>query len=125
MMILTNEMYKLKVRPRSALQTLAQLLMPFAPHLSEEIWDRLGGKGFVSLAPWPKFDESLVIDAKVTMGVQINGKMRGKIQIDKNADEKTAVNLAKRVTSVANAIKDKKISKVIYKPGRILNLIIN
>lgn len=124
MMILVNEMYKLDIRPLHVLKTLAQLLMPMAPHFAEEVWSKLGGEGFVSLAPWPSFDPELAKDDVISMGVQVNGKHRGEIRISLDADEATAVGLATEVASVQAALSGKKIDKVIYKAGRILNLII-
>lgn len=74
MMILVNEIYKANVRPKKVLKTLAQLMMPFAPHIAEEIWEKLGEPGLVSLAKWPEFDPALCQDDVITMGVQVNGK---------------------------------------------------
>ncbi len=123
MMIFVNELYKAEIKPQSALKTLAQLLMPFAPHLAEELWEKLGGQGLVSLAPWPQYKQELVKDDTVTMAVQVLGKTRGTIDIPLAATEEQAMTLALAVTSVSSAIGDKKIEKVIYKAGRILNLI--
>ncbi len=124
MMILVNDLQKSEKRPKFILKTLAQLMAPFGPHIAEEVWDMLGGEGLVSVAPWPKFDPKWVVDESVTMGVQVNGKMRGKINIAVDADEAQAVALARAVSAVQNAMNDKGIVKVIYKPGRILNLIV-
>jgi len=124
MMIFVNELYKHKESPKTALMTLAQLMMPFAPHLAEEIWQKLGGQGLVSLAPWPKFDPQLCKDDTVTMAVQVNGKTRGTIEIAPNAAETLAVEEAQKVSSVSAAIDGKPIAKVIYKAGKILNLIV-
>jgi leucyl-tRNA synthetase len=123
MMIFTNELYKTGDRNKEALKNLAQLLMPFAPHIAEELWQKLGGQGLVSLAPWPKYDLSLTIDDQITLGVQVNGKMRGTIDVAPDADESTAVGLALKITSVQNALGEKPPVKVIYKAGKILNLI--
>ena len=124
LMILVNELYKQNEKPRTTLLTLAQLMMPIAPHFAEEIWERLGGRGFVSLAPWPSFDPKLVIDETVEMGVQVNGKMRGTIRIAPTATEAVALAEAQKVSSVLTAIGGKSVAKVIYKAGKILNLIV-
>lgn len=124
MMILVNELYKQKTRPRSVLKTLLQILMPFAPHISEELWSKLGGEGFVSLSTWPSYDESLTKDNIVTMGVQVNGKMRGTIEVSMDTPEKKAVLMAKALKPVTKTIGDKSIVKTIYKAGRILNFIV-
>lgn len=124
MMILVNEFYRAEIKPKAALKTLAQLVMPFAPHIAEEIWEKLGGEGFVSLAAWPKYNPDLVQDDVVVTAVQVLGKTRGTIEISLKATEEEAVNLALAVGTVKSAIGEKKIEKVIYKPGKILNLII-
>jgi len=124
MMILVNDVYKANVKPKALLKPLTQLLMPYAPHLAEELWEKMGGEGFVSLAPWPKYDNKLVADDTVTMGVQVNGKMRGTIEIPVDASEEVATAAAKLVANVAAALGDKQPDKVIYKAGKILNLIV-
>jgi leucyl-tRNA synthetase len=124
MMILVNEAYKLNEKPIELLKTLSQLMMPFAPHLAEEIWSRLGGQGLVSLAPWPKYDPALVIDDEATMGVQVNGKMRGTILISLKATEAEAIALALAVPTVTQAMQNQSPKKVIYKAGKILNIIV-
>ncbi|NQZ00328.1 MAG: leucine--tRNA ligase, partial [Bdellovibrionales bacterium] len=123
MMILVNELYKLKVKPRPIVKGLLQLMAPFGPHIAEEIWSRMGEEGFVSLAKWPEYDPAKVVDNVVTMGVQVSGKMRGKIEIAVDAEETEAVEMAKAIPAVQNALADKNIVKVIYKAGKILNLI--
>ncbi len=124
MMILVNEAYKENSRARTLILTLSQLLMPFAPHIAEEIWSVCGGNGLVSLAPWPKYDNSLVIDDLINLGVQINGKTRGTIEVSPTADEVTAVNAVKASPGLAKHIESKAIAKVIYKAGKILNIIV-
>lgn len=124
MMIFVNELYKAELKPKKELMGLAQLLMPFAPHISEEIWSVLGGEGLVSLASWPVFDPTMVVDNVVTMAVQVLGKTRGTVEIAIDANEAEAVNAALLVSTVNSAVGEKKIEKVIYKPGKILNLIV-
>lgn len=124
MMIFVNELYKAERKPHSALKVLAQLMMPLAPHIAEEIWEKLGGVGLVSLAPWPKYKPELVIDNVVTMAVQVLGKTRGTIEISLDASQEDAVKAAQEVPSVLSALSGKSIDKVIYKPGKILNLIV-
>jgi leucyl-tRNA synthetase len=123
MMILVNEMYRLNAKPRSTVKPLIQLLAPFAPHIAEELWEKIGEKDFVSLAPWPKYDSDYLVDDIVTMAVQVNGKTRGTVELAPDADESTAVAKAQELQSVKNVLAGKTIAKVIYKPGKILNLI--
>ncbi len=124
MMILVNELYKANVKPKAVLKPLVQLLMPFAPHMAEELWEKMGGEGFVSLAPWPKYDNKLVADDTVTIGVQVNGKMRGTIETAVDASEADALAAAYKVETVAAVLAGKAPDKVIYKAGKILNLIV-
>jgi len=124
MMILVNELYKTECRSELALKPLVQILAPFAPHLAEELWEKMRGEGLCSLAPWPKYDRNLVADDTVTIGVQVNGKMRGTIEIGVAASEEEAVAAAKDVAGVAAVLAGKNPDKVIYKAGKILNLIV-
>ncbi len=123
MMILVNELYRTETRPKSVLKTLSQLLMPFAPHIAEEIWSLLGGEGLVSLSTWPTFDAALVVDDTIQMGVQVNGKTRGTVSLAIDATEAEAVKAAQEINTVQNALSGLSLVKVIYKPGKILNLI--
>ncbi len=123
MMIFVNDLYKHECKSKKALLPLAQLLQPFAPHLAEQIWYHLGGNGLVVTAPWPQYEPQLCIDETITMGVQVNGKMRGTIELSLTTDEKTAVLEALKVATVASALAGKQPTKVIYKAGKILNLI--
>jgi leucyl-tRNA synthetase len=123
-MIFVNELNKHNCHSKKALMPLVQLLMPFAPHLAEELWEKMGGTGLVSLATWPAFKPELCVDNVITLGVQVNGKMRGTIEIAPDADEQTAISLAMEVSTVQNALASQKPKKVIYKAGKILNLIL-
>ena len=120
---LLSDLYKANIKPKCALKPLAQMLAPFAPHVAEELWEKLGGEGLVAIAPWPKYDEKYLVDSEVTLGVQVMGKMRGTITIAPDAPEAEALEKAKEVASVQNALAGKNLSRVIYKPGKILNLI--
>ena len=124
MMILANHLVRLAQVPAPAARLLAQIVSPFAPHLGEELWERLGGKGTLAYEPWPAFDPALVKDEVVEIGVQINGKARASIQIPADADEATAKGIALADAKVQDLTAGKTIKKVIYVKGRILNLIV-
>jgi leucyl-tRNA synthetase len=124
LMILVNEIYSQGARPATVLKPLVQLLAPLAPHTAEELWERLGGQGFVSLAPWPAYDPALVTDDTLQMGVQVNGKTRSSIEIAVDADQEAAMAAALAQNAIKNATDGKTIAKVIYKPGKILNIIV-
>jgi leucyl-tRNA synthetase, eubacterial and mitochondrial family len=124
MMILVNELYRTECRSEKALKPLVQILAPFAPHMAEELWEKMKGEGLCTLAPWPKYDSTLCADDTVTIGVQVNGKMRGTIEIGIAASEEEAMKAAKEVAGVAAVLGDKNPDKVIYKAGKILNIIV-
>ncbi len=123
--IATRDLAALNETNWAVLEPLAQLLGPFAPHLAEELWEKgLGKKGGISKAPWPVWEARYVIDDTIKMGVQVNGKTHGEIEIAPDADEATAVAAARKDPGVIRNIGDKPIKRVIYKAGRILNLIV-
>ena len=99
------------------------MLQPFAPHVAEELWEKLGEASLIATAPWPKYENKYLIDSEITLGVQVMGKMRGTITIAPDASEELALEKAKEVVAVKNAIEGKNLARVIYKPGKILNLI--
>ncbi len=124
MMILVNEMYKHECKSKKVLLPLAQLLQPFAPHTAEELWSVLGGEGLVVTAAWPQFKPELCTDNMITLGVQVNGKMRGTVHISIETNEADAIKAALEIPTVSSALAGKAPTKVIYKAGKILNLII-
>ena len=124
LMILVNEIYKENIKHESLMKTISQLLMPFAPHIAEEIWQSLGGVGLVSLEKWPEYDEAKTISEEVSIGVQVNGKLKGSLVLSHSTTEEQALQKALDISGVKKTIEDKKIIKLIYKPGKILNIII-
>eukprot|EP01041_Mallomonas_annulata_P009860 gene9860-20507_t len=125
MMIYTNTLLALtEPAPRDALETLILLLSPFAPHVAEECWSILGHKQSLAYHPWPIYDENLCEDTIAIVAIQINGKMRGKMEIDKTMVEKDALAEALQQSSVSKFTDGVEIKKVIYVPGRIINIIV-
>ncbi len=125
LMILTNHLAGLEACPRDAARSLALIVSPFAPHLGEELWSRLGGADSLAYEPWPVFDPRLVSDDEVEIGVQVNGKVRGRITLAKDATEAAALERARSEKNVEAFLTGKAIRKVIYKPGFILNIIVD
>ena len=123
LMIFVNTLYRKNIQNHGVLKTLSQLIQPFAPHIAEEIWSNLGGKGFVSLAPWPAFQQEAFEEKEIEIGVQVNGKTKGAISCSNKDEEALVLQKAKAKKSIQNALKGKPIKKVIYKPARILNII--
>ena len=124
LMILLNEIYKQDIKNGSLAKIFSQLLMPFAPHIAEEMWESLGEKSFISLAPWPEYDKDKVKKQKICIGVQVNGKTRGSIDVFINETQETALKKAFELRSIQNTVQGKEIKKCIYKPGKILNIIV-
>lgn len=124
LMVLSNELNRLNAVPKEAVSIFARLLHPFAPHLGEEIWAMLGHGESVQFADWPEYDASLAERSEVEIPVQILGKVRGRITIAKDADQEQALARAKELPQILPQLEGKTIRKVIYVPGRILNLIV-
>jgi len=124
LMVLTNHLVSLgdKVSFEAA-EKLALMVSPFAPHLGEECWSILGHDDSLAYHPWVKYEEELCLDDEISMGVQVNGKSRGEITIPTDADEETALSVALDVDRVQKQLEGKDIKKIIYVPGRILNII--
>ncbi|HEY8042276.1 MAG TPA: leucine--tRNA ligase [Polyangiaceae bacterium] len=123
MMILVKHLGALDAAPHDAVQTLTLLVSPFAPHLGEELWQRLGHDASLAHAPWPEFDAALVKDDVVEIGVQVNGKLRGTITLAVDADEATARAAAEE--RVRAHLEGKTVRKLIYVKGKIANFIVS
>ena len=124
LMTLINEIYKEGSISREDLVIFLKLLSPFAPHIAEEIYELIGGVGFITVSEWPEFDESKTIDATIEVGVQVNGKVRAAVTIPAGCDKDTALEAAKANERVASFIEGKKIVKEIYVPGKIINIVV-
>ena len=124
MMGTINTVYEVGKVTKDELSVLAILLAPFAPHLAEEIYSALGNEGLVSLAKWPEYDESKTVDATVELPVQVNGKVRGVIVVDKNATREDILAIAYRDEKIKSAIDGKTIVKEIVVPGKITNIVV-
>ena len=109
---------------RQAARTLAQLMSPMTPHLSEEAWHMLGGKGLIANADWPVADEAMLVEDKVTMPIQINGKRRAEINVAADAAKADVEAMALALDVVQNALAGAQPKKLIVVPGRIVNIVI-
>ncbi len=109
---------------RRAMMVLAQLMAPFTPHLAEEIWAGLGGDGLVVQAPWPRADEAMLVEDRITMPIQINGKRRSEISVPRDMDRQEVEKLALSDQAVLRALDGRAPKKVIVVPGRIVNVVI-
>jgi len=108
---------------RDQLHRFVRILAPFAPHICEELWSRLGETGFVSLAPWPAHDEAMLVDDTVEIAVQIKGKVRAKLMVPAGADAATLETLALEHPDVRSFLEGLTVRKVIAVPGRLVNIV--
>ena len=124
MMEFTNAATKWDAKPAEALEPFALLLSPYAPHLSEELWSKLGREGSNAYETWPTADESLLVEDTITLAVQVNGKMRGKVELAADASQDDAMDAAMAQENIAKFVTDPDaIKKIIYVPGKILNVV--
>jgi len=100
------------------------LLSPFAPHTTEELWERLGNEPFACTQPWPEFDEKLLVEESVEVAVQVNGKIRGRISVPTDADAGALKEAALTVDKVKEAIGEKQVIKVVTVPNRLVNIVV-
>ncbi len=124
LMIFVNEFSKFQKRNRQAIETFVLLLSPIAPHIAEELWQRLGHENTLAYEPWPKFDEEKLKLEQVEILVQINGKPKARIQAPAEADKDQLVELAKQNPNIKSLIDGKTILKEIAVPGRLVNIVV-
>jgi leucyl-tRNA synthetase len=124
MMILTRQLADRSPLPREALRALVLLLSPFAPHLGEELWQRLGNRSSLAHEPWPVYDEALCRDDVVEIAVQVNGKVRGRVKLAPDASEDEARAAAFADSNVSSHLAGKALKKFLYVPGKIVNLLV-
>lgn len=124
LMSLTNDIYNLGKISKEQLQIFIELLCPFAPHLCEEIWEFTGGEGFLSQHAWPQYDESKTVEAQTEIGVQVNGKVRGKVVISTGAEKEEVFAIAKADSRIASLLEGKTMVKEVYVPNRLVNFVV-
>ncbi len=123
MMEFTNFMAGEDDRPKAVLDPFVLLLSPFAPHIAEELWQALGHSTSTAYEPWPEFDEALLVEDTVEIPIQINGKLRAKIQVPNGADPATMQAAAESDETIQQQLEGKNIVKVIAVPGRMVNFV--
>ena len=113
-----------KGAPRKAVEPLAQLVSPVAPHIAEELWKRFGHEETITYESFPEFDEKYLVDDEIEVPVQINGKVKARVMVPADADQDTVVGVAKADERVAQLTEGKNVVKEIYVPGRMVNLVV-
>ncbi|REK77443.1 leucine--tRNA ligase [Paenibacillus paeoniae] len=125
LMIFVNEAYKTDILPREAMAQFVQLLSPIAPHIAEELWEKLGQEGTISYAAWPTYDEAWTVDQEVEIVVQVNGKIAERLSIAADTNEADMESLAKGLEKVQELIAGKTVRKVIAVKGKLVNIVAN
>lgn len=129
MMIFTNTLIAAASDPdvtisKQLIETLVLLVSPFAPHMAEECWSKMGHSKTLAYHPWPQYEEQYCVETMATIAVQVNGKVRGKIEVEIDLEQEAVLGVARENQNVLKFIENKALKKVIYVPGRILNILV-
>ncbi len=124
MMVFTNELTPLQRRPRALLEPFVLVLAPFAPHLAEELWQRLGHGESLAYEPWPAHDPALALADTVTVAVQVNGKLRATVELPRGADPEAVKAAALADERIRRYVDSAALKKAIYVPDKLLNLVV-
>ncbi|MBN2983261.1 leucine--tRNA ligase [Cohnella algarum] len=125
LMIFVNEAYKTETLPKQAMEHFVQLLSPLAPHIAEELWQKLGHDESIAYAPWPEYDPALTVDAEIEIVVQVNGKIADRVSIPSDLDEAGMRELAFGLDKVKELTDGKTVRKVIAVKGKLVNIVAN
>ena len=123
LMVFINDCYKAETIYQPYAEGFVKMLAPIAPHIGEELWDRLGNEDTITYHPWPTYDESLLVDSEVEIVVQVNGKVRAKLNIPKDTSKDEMEALALKDENVKLSIEGKDIKKVIAVPQKLVNIV--
>ena len=124
MMVFVNEATKAPAVPREWFEMFVKILSPFAPHLAEEMWQRLGHRSSITYVPWPAHDDAKLARDTMLIGIQVSGKLRGQIEVAVDASEQSILAAAKGDAKVQSFIAGKPIKREIYVKGRLVNLVV-
>jgi leucyl-tRNA synthetase len=124
LMVFVNEATKLERRPKSLVEPFVLLLAPFAPHLAEELWRRLGHPESLAYAPWPEYDPALVVEDVVTVAVQVNGKLRATLEVPRGAGQDAVRAAAESDERVRKYLDGADVKKVIHVPDKLLSFVV-
>ena len=129
LMEFVNDLYKMKLEGfsndwRFVLEDLLKMLVPFAPHISSELWQQLGNNDFIEKSGWPKWNEEFLKTDEIQIIVQVNGKLRGKIKVSANSEKDEILAAAKAEDNVSKFLQDKEILKEIFIPNKLINFVV-
>jgi leucyl-tRNA synthetase len=124
LMIFINEAMKLEELPRKELEQFLLLLAPFAPHIAEELWEATGHKGSLAFEPWPSFDDAKTIEDRVEIVLQVNGKVRGKLEVPQGTNEQEIERLARLDANILRHLEGKKVIRTIVVKNKLVNIVV-
>ncbi|MGA2667983.1 MAG: leucine--tRNA ligase [Ignavibacteria bacterium] len=125
LMIFVNEISKQQAMPKQVMEKFVKVLAPFAPHIAEELWEKLGHKGSISLEKWPDYDPKKLSRNMVLIVVQVNGKVRTRIEVEKDTADDKVLSLVKADDKVKRYLEGKKIVKEIIVKNKLVNIVVN
>lgn len=125
LMVFINEAYKVEVLPIRYVEGFVKMLAPIAPHIAEELWEKLGHDGTITYEAWPAYDEAKLVDDEVEIVVQINGKVKAKLMVPADANREVLEEIAMGDVKVKEQIDGKTVRKVIAVPGKLVNIVAN
>jgi leucyl-tRNA synthetase len=124
MMVFVNELYKVGTCPREYAEGFVKMISCITPHVGEEIWQSLGHDGSIAFEVWPTYDESKCVEDTVEIALQVNGKIRNRIEVAADIAAADAIAAAKADERVASALAGMQIVKELYVPGKLVNLVV-
>ncbi|MGF3105843.1 leucine--tRNA ligase [Rossellomorea sp. DUT-2] len=125
LMVFINDAYKADTLPKNYVEGFIKMLAPIAPHMTEELWSKLGHEGTLSYEAWPTFDESKLVDNEVEIVLQVNGKVKAKVMIPRDMNKEDLEKTAMENDEIKIQIEGKTIRKVIAVPGKLVNIVAN
>ena len=125
MMVFINDCYKQDKLSKAYVEGFVKMLSPIAPHISEELWAKLGHDDTIAYEEWPTFDPSLLVDNEVEIVIQVNGKLKEKTKVSKDLSKEEMEQFALEIDKVKQAIEGKTVSKVIAVPQKLVNIVAN
>ena len=124
LMILLNKMEECESVHSQDYMTYLQLLAPFAPHITEELWARFGEKHSIYSSEWPTYDDAQLVEETVTIVIQVNGKVRGTVEVERGASEDDIMQQAMGLEKVSKYVEGEKVTKTIHIKDKLLNIVL-
>ncbi|MEH7224159.1 leucine--tRNA ligase [Bacillus sp. JJ1566] len=125
LMVFINDAYKASEMPKSFIEGFVKLLSPVAPHLAEELWEKLGNSGTIAYESWPAFDEAKLVESEIEIVIQVNGKVKAKLHVPADATKEVLEQIAMGADPIKEQIEGKTVRKVIAVPGKLVNIVAN